>query len=56
MVRRLMVKNWALKKVYSETVLEELAGNSVTVCSNLSAALSSQNWNIEIQTNMNVLL
>ena len=56
MVCRLMVKNWALKEVFSEVVLEELAGNSVTICSNLSAALSSQNLNIKIQKNINVLL
>ena len=57
MVCRLVVKNRALKKVFEkEAVLEELASNSVTTCSNLSAALSSQNWNIKIQTNINVLL
>ena len=44
------------QKVFSEAVLEELAGNSVTMCSNLSPALSGQNWNIKIQTKVNVLL
>ena len=51
-----MVKKSGSKKVFLEAVLEELAGNSVVICCNLSAALSSQNWNIKIQTNINVLL
>ena len=33
----------ALKKVSSEAVLEALAGNSATICNNLSAGVSSQN-------------
>ena len=40
-----MIKNGALKKVFSEALLflRERPGNSATICSNLSAPLSSQN-------------
>ena len=45
-----MVKIWVSEKVFSEAVLEKLAGNGTTCCSTLSVALSSQNWNIRSQT------
>ena len=51
-----MVKKLGSQKGLSEAVLEELAGNSVTICSNLSAVLSSQHWNIKIQRTINALL
>ena len=46
MVCRLMVENRVLKKVFSEAAQKKQAANSVTICTNLPAALGSQNWEI----------
>ena len=52
MVCHLTIKRLGSQKGLFGSCLAVLAGNSATMCSNMSAALSSQNWNIKIQTNI----